>query len=211
MGYLLKITVFFCLVGQGASASSLIKASCFSFKLDTPVGWSLDTHYNIPANKLAIAMPYGQFIDDCTSVVYVSESNLFFAHQPLEHFIASDLGIQKKRVPDVILTSRYQLFTSQGLRVPVCTFKGDKGKSHESVAYIREKDKVILIVLMSVSEHEMVKALPAFRKIVISYRKASLPSKIQRIAVQKISQKSSLPKKMKKKKSKVLTQYTDHP
>ncbi len=191
MGYLLKITVFFCLVGQGASASSLIKASCFSFKLDTPVGWSLDTHYNIPANKLAIAMPYGQLIDDCTSVVYVSESNLFFAHQPLEHFIASDLGIQKKRVPDVILTSRYQLRTSQGLQVPVCTFKGDKGKSHESVAYIREKDKVILIVLMSVSEHEMVKALPAFRKIVMSYRKASLSSKIQKAALPKISQKST--------------------
>jgi hypothetical protein len=79
-----------------------------------------DTHYNIPANKLAIAISYGQLIGDCTSV-WASVNQIFFAHQPLEHFIASDLGIQKN------------------LQVPVCTFKGDRGKSHESVAYIHEK------------------------------------------------------------------------
>lgn len=201
MGYFLKFIIFFWLIGQEASASSLIKASRFSFKLDTPVGWSLDKQYNVPANKLAVVMPYEQLLEDCTSVIYVSESNLFFAHQSLEHFIASDLGIQKQRDPDITLTARYQLLTAQGIQVPVCTFKGEKGKSHESVAYIREKDKVILIVLMALSEHEMVKALPAFRKIIMSYRKVNPPSRIRMATLPKNRQQppSQIRKKNKNK------------
>ena len=141
------------------------------FMVAAPPGWVLDDTSGMGSRIRCVFYPKGQQWASASTVMYV---NPLHGHgvktRTLQALIAEDEKAFRKRAPRGKITEGGTLPTgaaNKSARVRYFSEKG--GPPHDAVAYVAEKDLVMLVVLSSRTPEGFQKSLPAYRELVQSY------------------------------------------
>jgi hypothetical protein len=114
--------------------------------------------------------PKGEKWATAHTVMYVNPLHGFTAKvRTVSALIAEDVRQFMKRAPKGRVTDAGKIPTGGGKQAIVRYFSEDGGPPHEAVAYIPEKDLVMLVVLSSRTAPEFQKALPVYRDLISTY------------------------------------------
>lgn len=164
-------------VGPGSSAAPgarkalVVEGDNHLFMVSAPEGWVLDDTSGMGSRIRCVFYPKGQKWATSPTVMYVNPLHGFSAKERKVSALIADSQKQfLKRSPRGRVTDAGTLPTSvTGKNAIVRYFSEDGGPPHEAVAYVPEKDLVMLIVLSSRTPAGFQKALPAFRELVSFY------------------------------------------
>lgn len=141
------------------------------FMVAAPAGWVLDDTSGMGSRIRCVFYPKGQQWSSAPTVMYV---NPLHGHgiktRTLQTLIAEDEKAFKKRAPKGRITEGGTLPTGAvNKSARVRYFSESGGPPHDAVAYVAEKDLVMLVVLSSRTPAGFQKSLPAYRELVQSY------------------------------------------
>lgn len=141
------------------------------FMVSAPKGWVLDDTSGMGSRIRCVFYPQGQQWASAPTVMYVNPLHGFSAKErTLQSLIADDEKSFKKRSPRGRVSEGGTLptgATNKSARVRYFSQSG--GAPHEAVAYVPEKDLVMLVVLSAKNPESFQKSLPAYRELVQSY------------------------------------------
>src|ERR1044072_256477 len=137
------------------------------FAVTAPEGWVLDNKSGVEQGIHAVFYPVGSNWRDSKAVMYV---NTAAKSDTLEKFIEGDVAGFRKDSPGLKVTDDEPLTVAGKERVIVKRFSDDQYGNHEAVAYVEESKVVVIIVFTARTKKDFEAALPAFRKLVSSYR-----------------------------------------
>ncbi len=137
------------------------------FVVKAPEGWVLDNESGVGQGLRAVFYPVGSSWKEGRAVMYVNT-----AAKPgtLENFVEGDVAEFRKNAPGLKVTDDAAPPVEGRQRVVVKRFKDDRYGNHEAVAYVEESKVVVMFVLTARTKGDFESALPAFRKLVSSYR-----------------------------------------
>lgn len=164
-------------VGPGSQAAPgtrkalVVEGDNHLFMVSAPAGWVLDDTSGMGSRIRCVFYPKGQKWATAPTVMYVNPLHGFSAKERKVSALIADSQKQfLQRSPKGRVTDAGTLPTSvTGKNAIVRYFSEDGGPPHEAVAYVPEKDLVMLIVLSSRTPAGFQKALPAFRELVSFY------------------------------------------
>ena len=177
----------FAIMAVAVVASSSVAAKCaspvFAEKLDggtgiahgkdhayfltAPDGWVLDTSCGAGQGIYCCFYPKGSSWNGPV-VMYsnAAAKDERTVLQAIEH----DIKAFREKSPHVKVDDGGSLTTRDGKKAVVRNFYGDKWANHEAVGYVGEKKVVVNIVMTSRKKADFESSLPAFRKLVASYK-----------------------------------------
>jgi hypothetical protein len=147
--------------------SGLVFGKDYAFAVSAPGGWVFDSESGIAQGLHAVFYPTGSSWKESKVVMYVNA-----APKPdtFDKFIEGDVAEFRKGAPRLKITDEESLAVAGKQRVSVKRFVEDQLGNYESVAYVEESKVVIIFVLNARTQADYDAALPAFRKLVSSYR-----------------------------------------
>jgi hypothetical protein len=147
--------------------TGLVYGKDYAFAITAPAGWVLDTESGIQQGLHAVFYPTGSSWKASQAVMYV---NAAAKADTLEKFVEGDVADFRKGSPRLKVTDEEPLAVAGKQRDVAKRFVEDQLGNFESVAYVEESKVVITLVLSARTQGEFDAALPAFRKLVSSYR-----------------------------------------
>ena len=140
------------------------------FMASAPKGWVLDDTSGMNSRIRCVFYPHGQKWATAPTVMYVNPLHGYTARtRTVSALIAEDARAFLKRSPRGKVTDMGKIKTLGGKDAIVRYFSEDGGAPHEAVAYVPEKDLVMLIVLSSRTPQGFQQALPAYRDLIGTY------------------------------------------
>ena len=141
------------------------------FMVAAPPGWVLDDTSGMGSRIRCVFYPKGEKWATAHTVMYVNPLHGFGAKtRTVTTLMAEDEQAFKKRAPRGKVTDAGTLVISEKDNYArLRYFSEDGGPPHEAVAYVPDKDLVMLLVLSSHTPQGFQDALPAYRKMVESY------------------------------------------
>jgi hypothetical protein len=140
------------------------------FMASAPKGWVLDDTSGMNSRIRCVFYPKGQKWSTAPTVMYVNPLHGYTAKtRTVSALIAEDARAFLKRSPRGKVTDMGKIKTLGGKEAIVRYFSEDGGPAHEAVAYVPEKDLVMLIVLSSKTPEGFRQALPAYRDLIGTY------------------------------------------
>ena len=140
-----------------------------AFAIKAPDGWVLDNQSGVPNGLHAVFYPEGGSWKGSKAVMYVNGAGKP-ADDTLEKFVERDVAGYREHSPGLQVADDEALPVDGKERVLVKRFGGDRGGAFEAVAYVEESKVVVILVLHARTQKDFEDALPAFRKLVSSYR-----------------------------------------
>jgi hypothetical protein len=136
-----------------------------------PEGWVLDDTSGMGSRIRCVFYPKGQKWATAQTVMYVNPLHGYAAKErTMMTLMAEDEKAFKKRSPRGKITEGGTLPTgATNQRAHVRYFSENGGSPHEAVAYVPEKELIMLVVLSSRDPAGFQKSLPAYRELVQSY------------------------------------------
>lgn len=147
--------------------TGLVYGKDYAFAVTAPAGWVLDTESGIQQGLHAVFYPTGSSWKDGKAVMYV---NAAARPDTLEKFVEGDVANFRKGSPRLKVTDEETPALEGKQRVVAKRFVEDQLGNYEAVAYVEESKVVVILVLSARTQAEFDAALPAFRKLVSSYR-----------------------------------------
>lgn len=138
-----------------------------AYFLTAPDGWVLDTSCGAGQGIYCCFYPKGSNWNG--SVVMYSNAAAKDERTVLQA-IEHDIKAFREKSPHVKVDDGGSLTTRDGKKALVRNFYGDKWANHEAVGYVGEKKVVVNIVMTSRKKADFESSLPAFRKLVSSYK-----------------------------------------
>jgi len=141
------------------------------FMVAAPAGWVLDDTSGMGSRIRCVFYPVGQKWATASTVMYVNPLHGFGAKtRTVTTLMAEDEQAFKQRSPHGKVTDAGTLVTSEKDNFArLRYFSEDGGPPKEAVAYVPDKDLIMLLVLSSHTSQGFQDALPAYRKLVESY------------------------------------------
>lgn len=141
------------------------------FMVSAPTGWVIDDTSGMGSRIRCVLYPKGQKWSQAATVMYVNPLHGFAAKErKFSMLISDDVREFLKRSPKGRVMDAGNLPTgASGKQAVVRYFSEDGGPPHEAVAYVPEKQLVMLIVLHSRTPQGFQAALPAFKDLVSTY------------------------------------------
>ena len=171
IGLILLVAQILCAAQKEFGGGGIVYGDEHSFLIEAPTGWVLDNRTGVSQGLHAVFYPKGSSWSKAPAVMYATTVNKKKeAVTTPQQLIAIDLAKFKKTNPKIVMTEGRPLKTEDGKTALVRLFKGDQWGNIEGVAYIDEKAVVAILVLSSRNQAAFQEALPAFEKLVASYR-----------------------------------------
>jgi hypothetical protein len=141
------------------------------FMVAAPHGWVLDDTAGMGSRIRCVFYPQGDKWATAATVMYVNPLHGFGVKtRTVTTLMAEDEAAFHKRAPRGKVTDAGTLPTSEKDNFArLRYFSDDGGPPHEAVAYVPDKDLVMLLVLSSHTPQGFADALPAYRQLVESY------------------------------------------
>ena len=141
------------------------------FMVSAPKGWVLDDTSGMGSRIRCVFYPKGQAWATAPTVMYVNPLHGYTAKvRTVSALINEDVRQFMKRAPQGRVTDAGRFATAAtGKEALLRYFSEDGGPPREAVAYVPEKDLVMLIVLSSKTAQGFQDALPAYRDLVSTY------------------------------------------
>ena len=141
------------------------------FMVAAPPGWVLDDTAGMGSRIRCVFYPKGQKWATAPTVMYVNPLHGFGAKtRSVTTLMAEDAQAFRKRAPHGTVTDAGTLVISEKNNFArVRYFSQDGGPPHEAVAYVPDKDLVMLLVLSSQTTQGFQQALGAYQQLVQSY------------------------------------------
>ena len=140
------------------------------FMVSPPRGWVLDDTAGMGSRIRCVFYPQGQKWASAPTVMYVNPLHGYGARtRTASVLIAEDEKAFLKRSPRGKVTPAPSITTSAKKSAIIRYFSDDGGPPHEAVAYVPEKDLIMLVVLSSHTPRGFQQALPAYHELVESY------------------------------------------
>jgi hypothetical protein len=141
------------------------------FMVAAPEGWVLDDTSGMGSRIRCVFYPKGQQWSSAPTVMYVNPLHGYASKQrTMLTLIADDEKAFKKRAPRGRVTEGGTLPTGTANKLAhVRYFAEDGGAPHEAVAYVPERDLIMLVVLSARNADGFQRSLPAYRELVQSY------------------------------------------
>jgi hypothetical protein len=141
------------------------------FGLVAPKGWALDDTSGLGSKIRVVLYPMGQKWATAQTVMYVNPIHQDKTHRrTMDELIAQDVTAFQKAAPRGKVTVAPPVHTDKGQTAEVRYFAREGREPEEAVAYVMEKDLVMLLVLSSREDGGFHRALPTFRNMVASYQ-----------------------------------------
>lgn len=169
--FIFSILLFFSHVTfaqQKEENSGLIYGKDFSYILKAPKGWVLDNSSAAEQGIYAVFYPIGGSWNKSIAVMYTNTS-IVDSLMTMEDFIDMDLVSFKADKKDIVITSKDDIYMGDK-NVKIREILGDANGNYEAIAYIKEKNLVVLIVLSSRNKNEYFSNLPKFEELLKSYK-----------------------------------------
>jgi hypothetical protein len=129
----------------------------------------LDNRSGNPQGLCAVFYPVGSSWSDSDVVMYANTAKKVEGQQTVAELMAYDVEQFKRRAPGLAVTALPELKTGDDKQATVRRFQGDEHGNHEAVAYIDEKNTIVMLVLSARTKERFTEALPAFEKLVGAY------------------------------------------
>lgn len=140
------------------------------FMASAPKGWVLDDTSGMGSRIRCVFYPKGQKWATAPTVMYVNPLHGYTARtRTVSALIAEDGKAFLKRSPRGKVTDMGKIRTLSSKDAIVRYFSPDGGAPQEAVAYVPEKDLIMLIVLSSKTAQGFQQALPAYRDLISNY------------------------------------------
>lgn len=140
------------------------------FMVASPAGWVLDDTAGLGSRIRCVLYPKGQTWAGAATVMYVNPLHGFGAKsRSLSALIAENEKAFQRRAPRGRISDGGSLKTGAGKSVNVRYFAPDGRAPVEAVAYVPEKELVMLLVLSARTAQGFQQALPAYRELVGTY------------------------------------------
>ena len=140
------------------------------FMVAAPPGWVLDDTSGMGSRIRCVFYPKGQKWVDAPTVMYVNPLHGYaLKERTVSNMIAANEQEFHKRAPKGRVSDGGTLKTASSKTAQVRHLSYDSGPPTEAVAYVPEKDLVMLLVLSARDPKGLQAALPAFRELVDSY------------------------------------------
>jgi hypothetical protein len=159
-------------VGAAPTRQALvIEGDDHLFMVAAPAGWVLDDTAGMGSRIRCVFYPKGQKWATAPTVMYVNPLHGFGVKtRTVTTLMAEDEQAFRKRAPHGTVTDAGTLPTSEkGNAARLRYFSNDGGPPHEAVAYVPDKDLVMLLVLSSQTPQGFREALEAYKQLVESY------------------------------------------
>lgn len=147
--------------------TGLVYGKDYAFAVTAPAGWFFDSESGIQQGLHAVFYPAGSSWKESQAVMYV---NAAAKTDTLEKFVEGDVANFRKGSPRLKVTDEESPAVAGRQRVVAKRFVEDQLGNFEAVAYVEESKVVVMLVLSARTQDEFDAALPAFRKLVSSYR-----------------------------------------
>ena len=147
--------------------TGLVFGKDYAFAVTAPDGWVLDTESGIQQGLHAVFYPTGSSWKESQAVMYV---NAAAKPDTLDKFVEGDVANFRKGSPRLKVSDEEPLTVEGKQRVVAKRFVEDQLGNFEAVAYVEESKVVVTLVLSARTQGEFDAALPAFRRLVSSYR-----------------------------------------
>jgi hypothetical protein len=140
------------------------------FLVAAPRGWVLDDTSGMGSRIRCVFYPHGQTWASAATVMYVNPLHGYGARtRTVSALIAEDEKEFLKRTPRGKVVPAPGMVTAGKKTAIVRYFSDDGGPPHEAVAYVPEKDLIMLVVLSSHTPGGFQQALGAYQSLVESY------------------------------------------
>ncbi len=140
------------------------------FMASAPKGWVLDDTSGMGSRIRCVFYPKGQTWATAPTVMYVNPLHGYTVkNRTVSALIAEDAKAFLKRSPRGKVSDMGKIRTMGNKDAVVRYFSPDGGAPQEAVAYVPEKDLVMLIVLSAKTPQGFQQALPAYRDLVANY------------------------------------------
>lgn len=155
----------------GDRKAFVIEGDDHLFMVAAPEGWVLDDTSGMGSRIRCVFYPKGQQWASAPTVMYVNPLHGYTAKtRTVSALIAEDVRQFMKRAPKGrVVDAGRQPTGGAGKEAIVRYFSEDGGPPHEAVAYVPEKDLVMLVVLSSRTPGGFQAALPAYKSLLSSY------------------------------------------
>jgi hypothetical protein len=157
--------------GADTRQALVIEGDDHLFMISAPPGWVLDDTAGMGSRIRCVFYPKGEQWRTAPTVMYVNPLHGFGVKtRTVTTLMAEDEQAFRKRAPRGTVTDGGALATSEkGNMARVRYFSDDGGAPHEAVAYVPDKDLVMLLVLSSHTPQGFQQALAAYKQLVESY------------------------------------------
>ena len=155
---------------KNEQAGGIIYGKDHAFIIQAPKGWILDIESGVSQGIAAVFYPKGSSWQKSTVIMYINTaSKASEENETIEKLIEYDISEFKKHSSSLKIKTAPKIITGDKKKAIVKYFSGDQYGNYEAIAYIDERNIVVMIVLSSRSEKIFKAALPAFKKLVGSY------------------------------------------
>ncbi len=151
------------------SSGGIVYGENFAFFVKAPDGWILDNNSGVSQGLDAVFYPKGSSWDTAITVMYANGTDID-STENLENFIKDDIETFHKNHPGIKTVKLDSIIIGKNARVAeIIKFYGGSYINYESVAYIKEKKNVSIIVMSSRKEKQFEINYPKFVELVKSY------------------------------------------
>ena len=155
---------------QGDRKALVIEGDDHLFMVAAPQGWVLDDTSGMGSRIRCVFYPKGQKWANAPTVMYVNPLHGYTARiRTVSALINDDVSKFMKRAPKGRVIDAGKITTASKKQGIVRHFSDDGGPPQEAVAYIPEKDLVMLVVLSSRTPQGFRAALPAYEQLISTY------------------------------------------
>jgi hypothetical protein len=156
--------------GQVLEGAGIVYGSDHAFAIVAPTGWVLDNGAGRNEGLPVVFYPDGQSWRTSETVMYANTaSKSAKGQETLEELMAYDVAQFRKRAPGLSVTVLPDIKAKE-ITATVRRFEGDEHGNFEAVAYIDEKQTIIMLVLSARTKEGFDRSYTAFEKLVGSYQ-----------------------------------------
>jgi hypothetical protein len=153
---------------QTPEGAGIVYAKDHAFAIAAPPGWVLDTASGKSQGLYAVFYQNGSNWASATTIMYANSARKSEGQRSVEELMAYDLAQFRKQPANLEVTEPARIPTRKGTSL-VRRFTGDEHGNYEAVAYIDEKQTIIMLVMSSRSKKAFDDAYPSFEELVKSY------------------------------------------
>ncbi len=169
----LIVTVLLSTIAFGEDGKSILGyIDSTSFWVDMPVGWYNDQTVSKRFGTPFFLLPEGYSFENAPAVIYASSFRVSSTKEAMEE----DISNFHSRDPETDILDAGTITSKSGRKFELKTFQSKKLKSqsNEAVAYLKEKEFILSIVLSAQGVQQYQRAYPTFKTMVESYELAKI-------------------------------------
>ncbi len=153
--------------------AELIQGDGYSFFLSAPIGWVLDQHMAADSETDVVLYPQGATYQTAASILTVTAAFKGDGFKDLKDLIGQDEADGRQQSPGFSVQKGPVLRTRLQKPVSLFLYLGLRDGGCEAVAYLEEKDRIMIFMLSSSNEQILHEDLPALQETVESYESIS--------------------------------------